>query len=255
MRTKRPGDAATFFDTVALGYDRAYDARTANGHALRARLSVALGLIGSGPGDVLDAGMGPGRLCEELARRGWRAHGVDASREMVEAARARLPEARERLCHAPIEELPFDRGSFDVVVATGVLEYSQIELALGELTRVLRPGGKAVVSYPNPLAAYGIWKTRVYYPTLRAGARLVGRSRSDLPPGTGRIAPERFTERLERAGLMPTTSEYTSFLALPSPLEQLAPATAVWLGERLEGANPRLGRWLGTQIVYGARKP
>ena len=62
-----------------------------------------------------------------------------------------------------IESLPFADGSFDAVLATGVLEYSELERALPELARVLRPGGLAVVSYPNPRNLYGLWKTRAWY--------------------------------------------------------------------------------------------
>ena len=72
-------DAPSFFDATSARYDRAYDAQTADGHALRARMAAVLRLVGEGPGDALDAGMGPGRLCAELESRGWTAHGVDAA--------------------------------------------------------------------------------------------------------------------------------------------------------------------------------
>ena len=52
-------DAPSFFDATSARYDRAYDAQTADGHALRARMAAVLRLVGEGPGDALDAGMGP----------------------------------------------------------------------------------------------------------------------------------------------------------------------------------------------------
>src|SRR5437867_8308735 len=88
-------------------YDEAYDRADADGHALRARMHAALDEIGPGPGDVLDAGMGPGRLAAELARRGWTVSGVDTADEMVAAARRRLPGSADRLVRAKIEVLPY----------------------------------------------------------------------------------------------------------------------------------------------------
>jgi len=246
--------APAFFDAVAARYDRAYDAQNADGHALRARMAVALRLVGDGPGNVLDAGMGPGRLCAELAARGWAVHGVDAAPEMVAAARARLPDAAEHLVEGQIEALPFPDARFDVVVATGVLEYSQLPTALAEIARVLRPGGRAVVSYPNPVAAYGIWKTRVFYPAVRLLKRLLGHEFDTTPPGTGRIRPATFHRLLAGAGLETDSSEYTSYLPIVSPLEVLLPRLTMAAGRRLEGSGDRVGTALATQVVWEAHK-
>ena len=133
--TARPG-AATYFGGRTTLYDSHYDAANADGHSLRARLAVALRLLGGGPGTALDAGMGPGRLCAELATLGWTVSGIDASAEMVDAARLRLPDAADRLLRAEIEQLPFEDESFDRVAATGVLEYADVPRALAELARV-----------------------------------------------------------------------------------------------------------------------
>ena len=95
--TARP-DAATYFGDRTALYDGRYEADSADGHALRARMAVVLRLLGDGPGELLDAGMGPGRLCAELEQRGWTVTGVDASEEMVAAARARLPAGATGCC-------------------------------------------------------------------------------------------------------------------------------------------------------------
>ena len=126
-------DAATYFGGRTSVYDSAYDRVDADGHALRARLAVVLRMLGSGGGEALDAGMGPGRLCAELDARGWTVSGIDASEQMVEVARDRLPMARERLLRAEIEALPFAPESFDAVAATGVLEYADVTRAVSEL--------------------------------------------------------------------------------------------------------------------------
>jgi SAM-dependent methyltransferase len=245
---------ADFFGRWVDGYDTRYDARNADGHALRARLQVALRLIGEGPGSILDAGMGPGRLCAELAARGWTVSGVDAAPEMVAAAQARLPEAADRLVCAPIEALPFADASFNTVVATGVLEYARLRDALAELARVLRPEGRAVVSYPNPRALYGIWKGRVWYPGIRAAKRALHRGNADFPRGGPTVPPERFSALLAESGLVPERVVHTSYLVFPTPLDTALPRLTVRLGERLEGVGRMPARLLATQVVFEARK-
>lgn len=246
-------EVGAFFDERAERYDRAYDGP--GGYALRSRMAGALELLGVGPGEALDAGMGPGRLLAELAERGWTVSGIDASAEMVAAARSRLPEAVSRLVQGKIESLPFADASFDAVAATGVLEYSELEPALGEVARVLRPGGLAVVSYPNPGNFYGMWKTRVWYRFVRAAKRTARRPSVTFQGGSGTVRPDRFQKLLAAAGLQPKQVEYTSFLLVPSPLDELLPRTTERLGRRLEGSGWKLGRRLAGQVVYAALKP
>jgi SAM-dependent methyltransferase len=173
---------------------------------------------------------------------------------MVELARRRLPEASERLITARIEELPFPDASFDLVSATGVLEYAEVPRALAELARVLRPGGRAVVSYPNPDAVYGIWKSRVWYRAVRTAKRLLRRPFPDLPRGGPRIRPAAFDEHLRDAGLEPVSSNHTSVLVLPTPLDLVLPRAAARLGRRFEGRAEGSTSRLATQVVYLARK-
>src|SRR5262245_65528374 len=94
--------------------------------------------------------MGGGRLVEALDRRGWVVTGIDLSEAMVDLARRRVPGLADTLLVGPVERLPFDDGTFDAVTALGVLEFTEdVSLALGELARVVRAGGTAVVSWPN----------------------------------------------------------------------------------------------------------
>lgn len=250
-----PPAAPTYFGERVRLYDSAYDRASADGYALRSRMNAVVRLVGDGPGELLDAGMGAGRLCGELAARGWAVSGIDASVEMVEAARERLPAAGGRLRVGSIEQLPFSDAAFDVVTATGVLEYSAVPLALDEVRRVLRPGGRAVISYPNPRALYGIWKTRAWYPVARGLKRVLRRPNPQMPHGAGELPPQRFLDALRAAGLEAGRMTYTSFIPLVTPLEQLLPRTSARLGERLERRAPGSGKLVATQIVYEALAP
>ena len=95
------------------------------------------------PARVVDVGCGTGDLTERLAREAAvPVVAVDLSRRMAELARARgLPTA-----NADIGRLPFPDGTFDrVTVAFGLRNMTRKEVALGEMYRVLKPGGMALV--------------------------------------------------------------------------------------------------------------
>jgi SAM-dependent methyltransferase len=242
-----------FFDGRAVQYDEAHDRRDPDGHALRARLAVVLRLLGDGPANVLDAGMGPGRLLGELEVRGWSVAGIDASAEMVALARARLPDARERLLEGRIEKIPFGDASFDAVVATGVLEYVEdLAAALRELGRVARPGGLLVVSMPNRLAILRPWRRYIYRPLVRIAKRVLGRAAPPRRPGA--VSLRMLHALLAASGARVETVEYAAFLPVPPPFDFLFPSSAVRLAEKLEGSDGCLGRALATQLVVAARK-
>jgi arsenite methyltransferase len=105
------------------------------------------------PGErVLDIGSGPGFLAAELAAGvapDGAVIGTDVSESMLAIAAARLGSADAaelRFERADACALPYADASFDAVVSTQVYEYVQdIAVALGELARVLRPGGRALV--------------------------------------------------------------------------------------------------------------
>jgi ubiquinone/menaquinone biosynthesis C-methylase UbiE len=100
---------------------------------------------------VLDAACGTGRHTAFLAARGHAVIGVDASPEMLERARAKVPGAR--FLHGELDRLPLDDRSVDAAVCALALSHSRdIRPAVAELARVLRPGGRLVVSNPHPLA-------------------------------------------------------------------------------------------------------
>lgn len=103
--------------------------------------------------DVLDAGCGPGFYADALVRRGARVTAFDASPRMVELSRDRVGDAA-MLRVADIER-PLDwlaDASFDLVVLALVLHHLDRRVAaLLELRRVLRPGGRLVLSTVHPI--------------------------------------------------------------------------------------------------------
>ena len=115
------------------------------------RRSLVHEALAAAPGErLLDVGCGPGFYVAELLERvGPDGHvsGVDTSAPMLTIA-ARRVEGYENveILDAPATALPFESGSFDGAISVQVLEYVDgVALALAELHRVLRPGGRLVV--------------------------------------------------------------------------------------------------------------
>jgi len=192
-------------------------------------------------------------MLEALAARGWRVSGVDVSGRMVALARERLPRARGRLLQAPLECIPFPDASFDAVIATGVLGYAGwSEAALARLSRLLRPGGLAVLSLPNRWCLPRLWRHLLVYSAARAGKRIVPFGRSAPLPGQWPPGRRRFEDGLEAVGLTVESRRYASFslrpLALPFP-------RAGRTGSEDFESSAVAGMLLAGQLVYGARKP
>ena len=244
--------AADFFDRTARQYDRNFDAHTVYGHCHRVRLETAARLVGAGPGEVLEAGFGPGQLLEELERRDWTAWGVDAAPAIVELARARLPAAAGRLTLGDVERLPFPDERFDAIVCTGLLGYVGTAAALGELVRVLRPGGRAVVSFKRR-SPYWLLRDGVYYPFLRSARRLglasVRMPAQRRPPRSARAAAALVGE----AGLRVEVVECVGCMVL-SQTGKPGPGSPALRIARAAEARPWARRLLATQVLVAARK-
>ena len=90
---------------------------------------------------VLDLGCGDGKLTQRLAATGAHVLGVDASADMVAAARERGIEAEQ----ANAESLPFHDATFDAVFSNAALHWVRDhESMLAQIHRVLKPGGRFV---------------------------------------------------------------------------------------------------------------
>jgi SAM-dependent methyltransferase len=116
------------------------------------------------PARLLDLCCGQGRHAVPLAQLGYRVTGLDLSRPLLARAAAFAAGQGQRvgLVEADMRRLPFADASFDAVLnlfnAFGYLEDdAQDELVLGEVARVLRPGGRFLQELANREAQVRDW--------------------------------------------------------------------------------------------------
>lgn len=120
---------------------------------------------------VLDYGCGPGYLTKYLIEHGAASvTGIDVSDGEIEQARERAEQEgvqdRTRFMVADAHATDFADDSFDLIVGDSILHHLDMRIALAELRRILRPGGRAVFMEPlwhNPILRIG----RALTPTAR----------------------------------------------------------------------------------------
>lgn len=108
------------------------------------------------PGRALDAACGTGRHARRLVELGHEVTGVDLTPEMLHRAAASIPEAT--FLEGDLRRLPAEDASFDLVICGLALSHlAELGVAVNELARVLRPGGRMVVSVLHPFLANLGW--------------------------------------------------------------------------------------------------
>ncbi|UBU18933.1 class I SAM-dependent methyltransferase [Nonomuraea gerenzanensis] len=139
------------YDRMAEGYAAENETSLLNAYYERpAMLELAGNVAGR---RILDAGCGSGPLFAELRDRGAIITGIDASAGMLEQARQRLGADADLQVADLAGPLPFPDEAFDDVIASLVLHYLEDwGPTLAELRRVLRPGGRLLISIDHPFS-------------------------------------------------------------------------------------------------------
>jgi demethylmenaquinone methyltransferase/2-methoxy-6-polyprenyl-1,4-benzoquinol methylase len=150
--------------TVVLSYgrDRRWKTRLVDLTAIR------------GGDRALDLATGTGDIAFAAASRGARVVGIDVTMRMIELARLKRQNrqaVRPAFCVADMLALPFASASFDIVTTGyGLRNVPDLAAALGEIARVLRPGGRlASLDFNRPANAV-VRRAYLAYLTLVGGA-------------------------------------------------------------------------------------
>jgi ubiquinone/menaquinone biosynthesis C-methylase UbiE len=155
MSDERLSETVAFWDRVA----RDWDIQVGEAGDTNRRLNsdpVLWRFVGEVAGrDVLDAGCGTGYLSRQLLERGARVIAVDVSPRMVEIAREKAPEMDIRVDSCS-ELTTVADASVDIVVSNYVLmDAPDLSGTVAALSRVLRPGGAAVLIFSHPCFPQG----------------------------------------------------------------------------------------------------
>jgi demethylmenaquinone methyltransferase/2-methoxy-6-polyprenyl-1,4-benzoquinol methylase len=141
--TKKAKDVAAMFDEVAENYDKANDLLSL-GSARVWRKAVAKLVNPQSGQTILDLAAGTGASSVAFLKEGVRVVAADFSIGMLEEGKKRHPEIE--FVFADATKLPFQAEEFDTVtISFGLRNVENTELALAEMLRVLKPGGKLVV--------------------------------------------------------------------------------------------------------------
>jgi len=106
---------------------------------------------------LLDVGCGTGRWMDIARERGAQVTGVDLTRQILEVA-GRKPRLSGQVVLGDASRLPLVSAGFDVVVCSFVLGYlDQRDLSIREMSRVVRPGGRIIMSDLHPEALRQGW--------------------------------------------------------------------------------------------------
>jgi ubiquinone/menaquinone biosynthesis C-methylase UbiE len=183
------------------------------------------------PGEhILDVGCGPGFYVAELADRvGGQGSvvGVDISAEMLVLARRRC-EALTNVSwqEAAATSLPLDSRSFDAAISVQVLEFvKDVDAALAELRRVLRPHGRVVIwdvdwsslswysDHPERMVhVLRVWGGHLSHPSLpqTLGARLRAAGFGDVEVAAHAFIAAEFTNESYGVAVGPAIQRYAA---------------------------------------------
>ena len=154
---KDPEAVSGMFNEVAKGYDRT-NALLSGGNSVLWRIATVRALKLQAGERVLDVAAGTGTSTKALQRTGATAVALDFSLGMVTEGRRKHPDIE--FVEGDAEDLPFPSQSFDAVtISFGLRNVNNPQMALGEMYRVLKPGGRIVIcefSHPQaPLMKLG----------------------------------------------------------------------------------------------------
>jgi len=153
--------SARNLDKAALRGEPSYVWRAGQQRRLDMIVRAAGGRI---KGCILENGCGVGMYVEHLSPFGSKVIGLEYDFERAAEARRNSPQ----IINAAGESLPLPSETFDLILSHEVLEHVQDDrLAIREMVRVLKPGGRAVIFSPNrgyPFETHGVyWKGKYYF--------------------------------------------------------------------------------------------
>ena len=207
-RADRQSPVTEYFEKDAAFWEQLYDHDDVFGVIHRERAARAIREIGRLPmlvgSHVLEVGCGAGLMAVKLAGRGFLVEATDATQSMIELTRVNAERSgvTSRLATriADAHSLEYPAETFDLVLALGVLPWLHSpDVALKEMTRVLRRGGYLIVNTDNRGRLTHLVDP-LFNPAAQPIRRLLGHGRP-TGPAVRTVWPRRFDRELKRVGL------------------------------------------------------
>jgi ubiquinone biosynthesis O-methyltransferase len=257
LKTVRPAESTIveFFDEMATTRNAVFRSNPIIEYEQQMRSNAVLaGAAPLGGSTVLDIGCGDARDIVPMLEAGATVVGVDLSEGMIRQARLELESRGHHnvtLEIGDVTALQFGAGTFDTVICSEVIEHvPDAAGALREIYRVLKSGGRIVLSTPNRRSWYGFDRYVMWQGLLR---------RLWKHPFDQWRSKEEMCALLENAGFtiryVATTCYVPGFLityAMPRPMQNV-------LVRFLEVAKPlvsRIAKGYGyTLVVTGGKQP
>jgi ubiquinone/menaquinone biosynthesis C-methylase UbiE len=263
-----------YFQGSALYWRSVYSGKTLSSTIYRARYSTALQWIAklALPPDarVLEVGCGAGLTTIALTVNGHTVDAMDSATAMLQMTRKKAArhgvEDKVRLHLGDVHALPFDSGTFDLVIAIGVIPWLHSEhVALQEMQRVLKSGGYLLATADNngrlnrlldPLSSPVLKPLRV---TVKRLLQACGSWQSDSQFQAKRHYPRELNRLIAHCSFKKVKSCTVGF----GPFtvfgkHVLDEAASIGLHRRLQNLSLRKGlfllRWTGSHYVVLARK-
>ena len=184
---------------------------------------------------VLDVGCGPGELTLSLLHKGFDVSAVDISQYMINTAVRIINDHGfpkwGQISRGDIEGLGFDDDYFDVVVASGVLEYQkEDQQSLSEMHRVLKNDGYLILNVtnrfcPNRIMGLPYQWSKKWGPTRAVldfmKSRVLRKGSTNPLPFFRAHSPGKFDHTLSEAGFEKLYHNYFHFSPLPPPFGAL----------------------------------
>jgi SAM-dependent methyltransferase len=190
---------------------------------------------------AIELGCGTAVFLARLARTGAAILGLDLSAELLSRARERLSGATNvRLALGNAEQLPCADARMDAVYGSSVLHHLDLDAALAEAARVLRPGGRAAFAEPNILnpqvaVMFHLGLTKRYF---------------GVSPDEMAFSRFRAAGAMRRAGFLDISIRPHDFLHPATPVGWIEPVAR--LGENLESV-PLLRELAGSLLISGCK--
>ncbi len=243
MRTE-----VTYFNDMSKTYLGWYGDETPEGYSFRVRREKVLDMLPDGEGlHILDLACGPGIMIKGLRAKHYQVTAIDAAPDMVELAKKEAAGDPKVKCEVgDAYSLSVPDGAFDIVTAMGLIEYLDDEPRyMKETNRILKPGGTAIITYPNVWSPWRIWN-RILRMITRPGKKPLLLHRE--------YTVKRTLEQFKAHGFEPTRVSYYNFKLVPFPLDRFFPRFTVWTSKIFEHLDRTPFKFLGTAFIVEGKK-